>query len=1139
MLEISLVEFVSDLTNPALAFLPKALLMAVLTAAVGAVVGTHVVLRGMAFIGDAVAHAVFPGIAVAFLLQGSVLLGGAVSGAVVAVLVAVTSQRRRVREDSAIGVFFAAAFALGVVIISRTRGYTANLTTFLFGSITGVTTADLWITAAVGAAVVVTLLALGPYLVAVSLDRETARAMNLPVLALDLVLYLAVTAAVVISVRSIGNILVLALLITPAATARMLTRRLASMMALACAIGVVGAAAGIYVSWSADLPAGATIVLVLTAFFVVTWLARGLWPVDGTAAFRRPVGRRPRARGGERAGRGSRPAAVAASAVAACLTLGATVLVAPAPAVAAEDAAGEDPSSEETPAHAAKTHRPGEPGHSVDVAEDTTYETVDGTTEPHPCAGRRLLYRSHIDALYATRDRDKKLTMAVVNGQQVEPAEESCLRLAPDADNSGKEVSRFRLPDNPALSFLGKPGDVFWIGPQQMPFSQDWRPLWAGIGAFDPAHEFEVPKDFENNEVTFELTDFSGPEGGQVHNFFGRFGDKEMERTFGAPEGPKSFTAGVGSHGHYNWTFTEPGIYSFTWRARGRHTDGTEEVSEEVTQTWLVGSDEQVGLPEGTTTGLNEITEPVEPEATDPTPGEKPGSGGTSSPETSAPGRPGDSDSPADRRHPISSGHMDLALGAKDGRPFVYLKDQEDVTNEQKRKSGTFTFLVPDAARGDLGGQISGIDGKVWVLPDVQKPNLPWVGFSTTDAGKAVSDSDPVTVRIADFKGPGRMVTAHSGLTGSKVVLDSDDKNSSVTYGAGAHDHQAFVFTEPGNYTVTFEFTGKFAGQDLDERLEAHFAVGADDGTGENPANDPESENGVEEVANTGGLKKAFASLNKAIEKLGRALTKALRTVIGSGPGDTGRDGAAKTRPTSKPKESVPDTGEGNALGETATPTPGSDAGTGSTGGTDGGHSNGSDGKSAAGDSKSPAESGKSISGGESSAGGGSAQANGKSAGSGTSGSQSGEQAKSAAKGSGAKSDKSPAQAKSSRSGKSAKSGKSSTSAKSSKANGSAGGIRRLSKDGASGEQENEENDAHAIRADGADRQPGDAETGTAATGSVGTPDWWSGLVLGLGIAALIAGLIMLFNARRTVRVARERDADTARGASRGPGSAG
>ncbi|SDS15598.1 anchored repeat-type ABC transporter permease subunit [Corynebacterium timonense] len=270
---LSPVEFVSDLANPALGFLPRALVISIIVAAVCGVVGTHVVLRGMAFIGDAVAHAVFPGIAIAFALEVSILAGGAVAGATVALLIAVFSQRRRVKEDTLIGIFFAASFALGLVIISRVQGYTGSLTSILFGSITGVSEADILVAFVVGVGVVTLLIALTPQLTALALDRETARAMNLPVLLLDVILYLAVTAAVVISLRTIGNILVLALLITPAATARLLTNRLPSMMALAALIGVGGSVLGLYLSWALDAPAGATIVLTLTAVFLLTWVA--------------------------------------------------------------------------------------------------------------------------------------------------------------------------------------------------------------------------------------------------------------------------------------------------------------------------------------------------------------------------------------------------------------------------------------------------------------------------------------------------------------------------------------------------------------------------------------------------------------------------------------------------------------------------------------------------------------------------------------------------------------------------------------------------------------------------------------------------------------------------------------------------
>lgn len=268
---LTIAEFLHDLTNPALAFLPRALIIAVICSAVCAVVGCHVVLRGMAFIGDAVAHAVFPGIAIAFALQVSVLFGGALTGTAVAVAVAYFSQRRRVKEDALIGIFFAAAFAAGLVVMSRIDGYSASLTSFLFGSITGVPSRDVTVTALGGALIVALVLALTRRFTIVALDRETARALGYNVFLLDLALYLCVTAAVVLSIRTVGNILVLALLLTPAATARLVTQRLQTMMAVAVAIGVAGSVAGIYLSWALDLPTGATIVLTLTAIFLIFW----------------------------------------------------------------------------------------------------------------------------------------------------------------------------------------------------------------------------------------------------------------------------------------------------------------------------------------------------------------------------------------------------------------------------------------------------------------------------------------------------------------------------------------------------------------------------------------------------------------------------------------------------------------------------------------------------------------------------------------------------------------------------------------------------------------------------------------------------------------------------------------------------
>ena len=280
------IDFLNDLLNPQLAFLPRALLIAITSALVCGVVGAHVVLRGMAFIGDAVAHSVFPGLAVAFVSGTNLVLGGAVAGILTAVTVALLAQNRRLKEDSIIGVLFVGEFALGVVIISRAPGYSGSLQQFLFGSITGVPAREVPV-ALIGAAVVIGLIAaLNKEIVAVSLDRETARAAGLPVLALDIALYVCV--AVVISVQTIGNILVLALLVIPAATARLLTDRLLTMMIMGPLLGALGSLLGVYLSWSADLPTGATIVLVLGVMFALAWLlAPGHGLLYKTAAARR------------------------------------------------------------------------------------------------------------------------------------------------------------------------------------------------------------------------------------------------------------------------------------------------------------------------------------------------------------------------------------------------------------------------------------------------------------------------------------------------------------------------------------------------------------------------------------------------------------------------------------------------------------------------------------------------------------------------------------------------------------------------------------------------------------------------------------------------------------------------------------
>lgn len=253
-------------------FMQRAFLVVLMSGIVCGVIGTHVALRGMAFIGDAVAHSVFPGIAIAFVLKTSLVLGGIVAGLITALSVAVFSQNRRLKEDTVIGVFFAAAFGLGIVVMSTAPGYGGSLESFLFGSVLGIGNADVITVAIAGAVLLLITGALHKEFVTVGLDRETARSVGLPIFWLDLAMYAMVTVAIVISIQAVGNILVLALLITPAACARLLTDRIGVMMVIAPVIGAFSGLTGLYLSYAYNLAAGGLIVLTATAVFIACWV---------------------------------------------------------------------------------------------------------------------------------------------------------------------------------------------------------------------------------------------------------------------------------------------------------------------------------------------------------------------------------------------------------------------------------------------------------------------------------------------------------------------------------------------------------------------------------------------------------------------------------------------------------------------------------------------------------------------------------------------------------------------------------------------------------------------------------------------------------------------------------------------------
>lgn len=266
-------------------FMQRALLASVLAGGLCAIVGCYVVLRGMAFLGDALAHAVLPGIAIAFLLGGDLFAAALATAILVALGMGYLGRSGRLREDAAIGVVFSGAFALGVALISSAPSYQTDLTHILFGNVLGVTDRDLLLLIGFGMAVLVIVLALYKELLAFTFDPTFASSIKLPVGMLRYLLMVVLAVTVVVSLRTVGVGLVAALLVTPAAAASMLTRRLSRMMVVSALIGVASAVVGLYVSYYGDLSAGASIVLTCTVLFL---LALVFSPRDGMLARLRP-----------------------------------------------------------------------------------------------------------------------------------------------------------------------------------------------------------------------------------------------------------------------------------------------------------------------------------------------------------------------------------------------------------------------------------------------------------------------------------------------------------------------------------------------------------------------------------------------------------------------------------------------------------------------------------------------------------------------------------------------------------------------------------------------------------------------------------------------------------------------------------
>ncbi len=252
------------------AFMQRALFALLIVSVVSSVIGAFVVVKGLAFIGDALAHASFAGVAAAFVMGASIYAGAIIAAVATALAIAFVSRRARVSFDTSIGILFVGAFALGIVIVSRRTTYTVDLFSFVFGNVLGVSQTDLLLTAIMGLVVVGVIAVFYKELLFTAYDPTMAAAAGLPVAAVQYGLLALLALATVVALKSVGIVLVVAMLVTPAATAGLLVRRIHLMMATAAVFAAASSVIGLYVSYYGSVASGAAIVLVATSLFLLT-----------------------------------------------------------------------------------------------------------------------------------------------------------------------------------------------------------------------------------------------------------------------------------------------------------------------------------------------------------------------------------------------------------------------------------------------------------------------------------------------------------------------------------------------------------------------------------------------------------------------------------------------------------------------------------------------------------------------------------------------------------------------------------------------------------------------------------------------------------------------------------------------------
>ncbi|WP_169509273.1 metal ABC transporter permease [Siminovitchia fordii] len=252
-------------------FLQKAFITSVMVGIICGVIGSFIILRGMALMGDAISHAVLPGVAISYMLGINYFYGAVVTGVLTSLGIGVISQNSRVKNDSSIGLVFSAMFALGIILITEAKSAT-DLTQILFGNVISVRSSDMWLTLIVGSIVILAVILFYKELLVSSFDETMAAAYGLKTRLIHYGIMVLLTLVTVASLQTVGVILVVSMLITPASTAYLLTNRLSTMIVLAAIFGALSSIIGLYFSFAYNLPSGPVIALATTAIFAIAFV---------------------------------------------------------------------------------------------------------------------------------------------------------------------------------------------------------------------------------------------------------------------------------------------------------------------------------------------------------------------------------------------------------------------------------------------------------------------------------------------------------------------------------------------------------------------------------------------------------------------------------------------------------------------------------------------------------------------------------------------------------------------------------------------------------------------------------------------------------------------------------------------------